>query len=110
MRAIVIGASLGREVRRRREGRDLSLGELSKRTGLTQNYIGSVELGHRDPSLSTVLSIANGLGIHPGELFGTIDGLSPISEEAARLYEHASPEVQAATMALLRLMGAKPRK
>src|SRR5687768_15798761 len=89
-----LGATFGREIRRRREMRGITLAELAKHTGLTQNYIGSIELGYRDPSLSSVLALAIGLGVSPGELFGTIPGVSPIAEEAGRLYEQIPPEVQ----------------
>jgi transcriptional regulator with XRE-family HTH domain len=55
----------GKEVRRRREALGLTLEELAERAGLTPNYVGTVETGKRDPSLSTVLALAKGLRVPP---------------------------------------------
>jgi transcriptional regulator with XRE-family HTH domain len=52
--------AFGAEVRRRRESLGWTLPELAKRSGLTSNYIGSVEIGLRDPSMSTLVKIAKG--------------------------------------------------
>jgi transcriptional regulator with XRE-family HTH domain len=41
---------------------------LAEASGITPNYIGAIEIGKRDPGLSTVLKIARGLRITPGEL------------------------------------------
>lgn len=103
------GAKLGREIRRRREARGLILEQLADRAQLTPNYIGSLEIGKRDPSLSTVFALARGLGVQPGEFFGTIPNLGPEAEEAARLFDAAAPEVQKTILALLRTMAKKPR-
>lgn len=59
----------GKTVRSRREALKMTLEELAERAGLTPNYINEIENGHRDPSLSTVFSIAEGLGVEPGDLF-----------------------------------------
>ena len=103
----VPATTFGQEVRRRREGDELTLDALAERTGLTPNYIGSIELGKRDPSLSTVLALAKGLGIRPGELFGTIDELNPSAEEVAQLFDQMNPEGQKAVLALLNALSKK---
>ena len=66
-----------REVRRRRLALGLTLEQLAERSGLTPNYIGAVELGKRDPSLSTVLALARGFKVPPGEMLGSAPGLTP---------------------------------
>lgn len=103
----VPGAQLGQEIRRRREARGLTLDMLAETAELTPNYIGSVEIGKRDPSLSTILALAKGLDIRPGELFGTIAELSQPAEEAARLFDTMTPEMQKAVLALLHSLSAK---
>ena len=92
----------GREVRRRRVALGLTLEELAERSGLTPNYIGTVENGRRDPSLSTVMSLANGLGVPAGEL-------GPIAMETARLVESAPPELQDAILELARAIAKRRR-
>jgi transcriptional regulator with XRE-family HTH domain len=101
--------AFGREVRRRRGALGLTLEQLAERSGLTPNYIGTVENGHRDPSLSTVLALAKGLGVSPGELIGGVGDLSSISTEAATLIETLTPEVQSAMLELLRVLSRRRR-
>ncbi|TKD03392.1 XRE family transcriptional regulator [Polyangium fumosum] len=92
----------GKEVRRRREALGLTLEQLAERARLTPNYIGGIEAGRRDPSLSSVLALAKGLGVPPGELVGGIHDLEPAAIEAARLFQGASEDVQDAVLRLLR--------
>ena len=99
----------GREVRRRRKALELTLEQLAERSGLTPNYIGTVENGRRDPSLSTIGALARGLGVPTGELIGGIGGMSPEAIEAARLFDTASPETQTALLQLLRSVAKRRR-
>jgi transcriptional regulator with XRE-family HTH domain len=89
----------------------MTLEIMAERSGLTPNYIGSVEIGKRDPSLSTVLAVAKGLGIQPGELFGSVADLSPTAEEAANLFDQVAPDMQKAVLSLLRTVAVpSPKK
>jgi transcriptional regulator with XRE-family HTH domain len=97
----------GQEIRRRRVALGLTLEQLAEGSGLTPNYIGTIENGKRDPSLSTILSLAKGLRVHPSELFGGVQDLSPPATEAAMLFDSASPEVQEAVLQLLRSVTRK---
>jgi transcriptional regulator with XRE-family HTH domain len=87
----------------------MTIEELAERSGLTPNYLGTVEIGHRDPSLSTVLALAKGLSIAPAELFGTVAKLSSEAVEAARLFDGATAEVQDAVLRLLRAVQRRRR-
>ncbi len=51
----------GRVVRRRREAAELSQEELAAKTELTRNYIGMVERGETNPTLSVMERIASAL-------------------------------------------------
>jgi transcriptional regulator with XRE-family HTH domain len=101
--------TFGREVRRRRGALGLTLEQLAERSALTPNYIGTVENGRRDPSLSTVLALAKGLGVSPGELLGGVGELSPVATEAATLIESLTPDIQATTLELLRALARRRR-
>jgi transcriptional regulator with XRE-family HTH domain len=87
----------------------LTLEELAERSRLTPNYIGTVENGRRDPSLSTVLSLAVGLGVPAGELLGGCGDLGPIAAETARLMEGAPLELQQAILELARAVSRRRR-
>ena len=96
-------------MRRRREALGLTLEQLAESSELTPNYIGTIENGKRDPSLSTVLALARGLRVPPADLFGGVEDLTPAATEAGRLFDAAPPEVQEAVLQILRVVTRKRR-
>ena len=80
----------------------MTLEGLAEASGLTPNYVGSVENGKRDPSLTTIVKLAKGLRVPTGELLGGVQGLSTRALEAARLFQETSAEVQDSVVQLLR--------
>ena len=102
-------SSFGHEVRRRRRAAKLTLEELAARAGLSANYLGTVERGSRDPSLSSVQAIADALGVTVGDLVGGKSLPSGAGMEAARLFEQAPEDVQDATLVLLRVVVRRRR-
>ena len=69
---------------------------------MSPGYLGSIELGTRDPSLSKVLSIAHGLGVTTGELLGPKVELTPEAIRAGHLFETTRPELRENLSAYLR--------
>lgn len=96
--------AFGREVRRRRIALGMTLEVLAEYSGLTQNFIGTVENSKRDPSFTTIHALAKGLGVKPGELFEGASGLSAASMEAGRLFDRLPPAVQGALLVILRVI------
>jgi transcriptional regulator with XRE-family HTH domain len=94
----------GAEVRRRRQSLDLSLADLAERVGLTSNFIGTIENGMRNPSISTVLSLAKGLGAPPAELIAQAYGLSSSGLETARLFNELKAMAQNPFIEVLRVI------
>jgi len=94
--------AFGMEVRRRRLALHLSLEELAERADLTANYIGTIENGHRDPSLSTIEAIAFALSVPSGELFGPLPTLTAEALEMGRRFDDAPEDVQTAVLMILR--------
>jgi transcriptional regulator with XRE-family HTH domain len=105
----VAAVKFGLEIRRRRKGVGMTLEQLAERSGLTPNYVGTIEMGRRDPSLSTILALARGLSVSPGELIGGMGRLSPSALEAARLFDGATPDTQEAILRLLRTVQRRRR-
>jgi transcriptional regulator with XRE-family HTH domain len=99
----------GREIRRRRETLGLTLEQLAESSKLTPNYIGTIENGKRDPSLSTVMALAKGLRVAPAELFGGIQDLSPPATEAGILFDGSPSDVQEAVLQILRSVSKRKR-
>ncbi len=101
--------SFGREIKRRREALGWTLEELAERAKLSPNYIGTIENGRRDPSLSTVLALAKGLKVAPGELLGPVKDLSAEAYEIGRAFDAAAVEAQDLVGRLLKLVGRRRR-
>jgi transcriptional regulator with XRE-family HTH domain len=75
--------AFGREVRRRRHAQGLTLDALGEAAGLTLQYVGSIEAGRRDPSISSMTKIAAGLGAPLAEMLGAPE-MSAETLEGAR--------------------------
>ena len=60
---------LGHVIREARGDSRISQEELGLRTGVHRNYIGGIERGERNPSVTTVAILANELGVTMSELF-----------------------------------------
>jgi len=95
--------ALGRELRRRRQARGLSLDGLGEAAGLTPNYVGSIELGKRDPSLSTMIRIAQAMSLEIGELLG-LPGMTADAIEAALLLSALPAQVRAPVVSALQAL------
>jgi len=54
---------IGAKIRELREAKNLSQGDIEKRTGLLRVYTSRVEHGHTIPSIGTLEKYANALGI-----------------------------------------------
>jgi transcriptional regulator with XRE-family HTH domain len=102
--------SFGKTVRRRRQALGLTLEGLSERAKLSPNYLGTVETGRRDPSLSTVTKIAKALETTAAELLGGVKGLGPDGLEAGALVERLPAESRAPLLLFLRSLPARARK
>jgi transcriptional regulator with XRE-family HTH domain len=100
----------GKTVRQKRLAVGMTLEQFAERSGLSPNYIGSVELGKRDPSLSTVRNLADGLGVAAGELVGPVVELSAQAVEAARLFDLVDGEIQEGLVSLLRAVQKKGKR
>ena len=99
----------GDEIRRRRQALDMTLEQLAENAHLTPNYIGTIENGKRDPSLSTVLALARGLRTTPGELFGGPEGMSAAAVEAGLLFDAAPIDIQEGVLQILRSVARRRR-
>lgn len=60
--------TLGRNVRRERQSKKLTIEALADEAGLSYSYVGELERGRRNPTLAIVERIAVALGISPYSL------------------------------------------
>ncbi|MGH8816256.1 MAG: helix-turn-helix domain-containing protein, partial [Achromobacter pestifer] len=64
---------LPHRLRTLRRQQSLSLEQLAQRTGLTKSYLSKLERGLSEPSISTVLRLAEAYGVGVSQLVGTDD-------------------------------------
>jgi transcriptional regulator with XRE-family HTH domain len=60
--------AFGRRVRELRRERGISQDALADATSIHPTAIGRIERGAREPRLTTILRLARGLGVRPGEI------------------------------------------
>jgi len=60
--------ALGREIRRHRKALGLSQELLAERAGLHRNYVGFLERGERNPSVTTLFRVAQALQVRAADL------------------------------------------
>jgi transcriptional regulator with XRE-family HTH domain len=58
----------GRNVRRERVARQLTIEALAQEAGLSYSYVGEIERGLRNPTLSAIERLAATLNVPPDEL------------------------------------------
>ncbi len=62
-------AAFSRAVTQCRERRGWSKAELGRRSGMARSTIALIELGRREPSVTTITRLAAALRVSPGRLF-----------------------------------------
>lgn len=67
-RDVDIAALLGERVRAARASSGMTQEVLAERAGVHPTFISNVERGYRVPTVVTLLRLAHGLGVRPGEL------------------------------------------
>ena len=60
--------NLGENLRAARVKSELTQEQLSQRSDVQAGEISRIETGKRDPQVSTLLKLAKGLGVKPGQL------------------------------------------
>lgn len=75
---------IGTRLRRLREDKDFSQGDIEKRTGLLRCYISRVENGHTIPSLETLERLASALEIPLYQLFYEGEGAPELANLSKR--------------------------
>lgn len=66
-------AAFGQRMRELRAREALSQDGLAREADVHPTAIGRIERGDREPRLTTILRLAHGLGVEPGELVNGLD-------------------------------------
>lgn len=92
----------GQEVRKRRKALKLTLEQLAERASMSSNYLGSIERGQVNPSVSTIHAVAEGLGVAPGELVGEVQPLTEQGNDVALMFDQLAADMRRVVLLLLR--------
>ena len=78
-----LGETIGQTIREKRKKKKMSIEELADAADINDKFLGEVERGEKEPSIMTVMKIANGLNLKSSlELFIDVDEkVYPIIEE-----------------------------
>ncbi|MDX6626072.1 MAG: Helix-turn-helix domain [Solirubrobacterales bacterium] len=60
--------NLGANLRKARDGLELTQEQVAQRSGVQAGEISRIEAGKRDPQVSTVLKLAKAIELRPGQL------------------------------------------
>jgi len=76
-------------IRQIRHSKSISQLELAQRAEMSQSFLASVEAGKKQPSVVTILKLAQALEMNPGDLFPkTIKNKAQIKEEIKSLLDN----------------------
>jgi transcriptional regulator with XRE-family HTH domain len=78
--SVRVGRQLGAVARRLRESQGLTLNDISNSAGISAGMLSRLETGQVTPSLETLVSLADALGVRPALLLQDVGG----SEEGAQ--------------------------
>lgn len=70
--------AFGQRLRQLRAQHNLSQDDLARQTNVHPTAIGRIERGAREPRLATILRIARGLDVRPGELLDDLERVSSV--------------------------------
>lgn len=76
-------AAFGKRLRELRDRLDLSQDALAHATDIHPTAIGRMERGAREPRLTTILRLARGLDVQPGELLNDLGEASKVQQSGS---------------------------
>jgi XRE family transcriptional regulator, regulator of sulfur utilization len=89
--ATALASAFGRRLRALRQREGLTQDRLARLSGVQVSAIGRLERGQHEPRLSTMLSLAHGLGVSPSELVVNLVDATPEPRPQPRSSTTGSP-------------------
>jgi transcriptional regulator with XRE-family HTH domain len=84
---------IGRRIREAREASGLTLRAVSTATGLSTSMLSLVERGRTSPSIGTLVSICDALGMPMASLFATVDSADAVLIRSDETVSHSAEGV-----------------
>ena len=116
--------NLGESIRKIRQLKGLSQGEMQKRTGILRSYLSRVENGHTVPSFATLQRLATAMGVTLADFFshgvGTVPPPPPVTgnsgtpseylQELKHYLPYLSPQQRQELLAMIKEMARTTRQ
>jgi len=116
-----IREQVGSKIRELRRKKSMTIEELAFKSGVHNNYLGDIERGTRNPSIESLVKIANGIGVDIGEIFkgsagGTVvsarksirnDDAYKLSRSITALLKDKSPESRRFIVGMVKKLSKK---
>ena len=116
-----IRTKIGGRIRELRRQKSMTIEDLAFKSGVHYNYLGDIERGARNPSIESLVKIANGIGVDVGEIFrggkgGTVvaarnsvrnDDAYKLSRSIIALLKDKSPETRRFIVAMVKKLSKK---
>jgi transcriptional regulator with XRE-family HTH domain len=72
-------AAFGQAIRELREERGISQEAFALKSGIDRSHYGGMERGERNPSLTSIIKIANALDVRPSDIHARAERIQAIS-------------------------------
>lgn len=72
---------LGARIRAIRKSKGLTQEALSEKMEINPKYLSSIERGKENPTLNTLISVADNLGVDLGEVFSVLQAEDPVASK-----------------------------
>ena len=100
----MIDKRIGKRVKQCRERLGISQEELAEKTGLTANYISTVERGMSFPRCEKLIILLNGLEVSADAIFCDVHSTSYKASELSEKLDSLPPQAQKRILQMVELM------
>lgn len=104
---------IGSRIKALRQARSLTQAQVAEAAGIDPSFYGQIERGANVPSVRTLLSVAEALGVEPAQLLPSRKAKerpSPHAEVVRDIVSDLAPEDQRLVAGLVRDMAARMRR
>ena len=91
---------LGERVRRQRELNEMTQGELARKVGVSNSFIGHIERGEKKASVETVVALCNAMEVSPSVLLQ--DSLNDAVMQSQLEFDRENQDLMRGIMRVLR--------
>jgi transcriptional regulator with XRE-family HTH domain len=97
---------LGRKIRTLRDALGMTQEKLAEEVNISLKHFGEIERGRSNPTLITIVSLANALHVTPAELMAAVDEREPLDTVSTEIRALVEKEDERTRQRMLRVLKA----